>query len=312
MAFSSSKSLFFNVDSAAVAAANAGNMSQECSDALKAPTCHGCIEALSNAGCNAGEDLTKIYITCALRNFLSSADPVPSSATGAFRALATVTPKLCYALVESGYRQAMWLKSSLDFLTNLYMNVVKSATRSSSSLDIYKAAPFLPRAISDIYTERMPHPVQLGGGALKSLGIFFGTVDRAYRQKAWMTRGVQKRLAQDLERFIGIAESSLGRDGRDDAGYLFWFTQTMYLNSTSAADWDKRAVQCAARFVQNSARCGHKGAGGFLSKVLLASFPTGSKIGGVERSVLQEVGLRKGEPFKAKATGSIGDIAREN
>ena len=287
-------------------------MSQECPDALEAPTCHRCIEALSNAGCNAGEDLTKIYVTCALRNFLSSADPVPSSATGAFRALATVTPKLCHALVESGYRQAMWLKSSLDFLTNLHMNVLKSATRSSTSIDIYEAAPYLPGAISEIYSDRMPNPVQLGGGGLRSLGIFFASVDRAYRQKAWRTRAVQKRLAQDFERvMVGILRGKR-EVGKDDANYLFWFSQTMYLNSTSAAEWDSRAVQCAARFVQNSARLGYKGAGGYLSHVLLASFPTGPKIGGVERSVLQEVGILKAAAFKAKATGSIGDTAREN
>lgn len=128
------------------------NMSQGCSAAVTGRYGFQCTEALVNACGKASENLTKIYIVCGLRNFLSSsgAKLEPDLRSKLLR----LVPSISKTLMADGYRNQMWLSAIIEFGENLV------ASLASDDLPLFatKGSTFLS-AVARVFSGDVRHPV---------------------------------------------------------------------------------------------------------------------------------------------------------
>ena len=119
------------------------NMSQNCADAVAGQAGFECILALAKKFTAVSEQLTKVYIIAALRNFLTASADLERLEPD----LNVVTATLPDIIATTSYKQKMWLRSTLDYLGNL----IYCCNSQKREPDLGKLARDLSTVLQDLY-----------------------------------------------------------------------------------------------------------------------------------------------------------------
>ena len=276
------------------------NMSQACEPVVSGDDGLNCASELVQSLQKAKENLTKIYIICALRNFLSAENLRPELQDQAFK----VVPIVGKVLESDAYKSKMWLDSVLGFFDNL---ATKSTLSGQSFVTKVEA---LLSAMEKVFNGHVKPEVAWSTDSKKQFYRCLLSITVKGGDSFWTTprvRSFNQGIREDLEQML--------EDG-DDA---FFAVQTLPRNHSlchavlHAEHGHDSLCTMFGKFVQRYQGCDscNKHMMAFwCAQALLASYrksgSSAGKIGGMDIDFLKGVKNTKDSGAWTTVTGSIG------
>ena len=200
------------------------NMSQDCEGAIAGQAGFDCIQALAKKLPAVSEQLTKVYIIAALRNFLSESANLHVLEP----CLNIVTAELPAIIAVTSYKHSMWLRSTLDYLSNLAF----SCTKQKRKHNFGRLAADLSGILHDLYCAPRDRDTDVAWD-VASLESFFkfllhcGNTPLIHSKQFWTA------LGKGLMGYIADGDSPRGNTP------MFFAAQVMHraIRTPGATEW---------------------------------------------------------------------------